>query len=98
MKLNNIIINPVITEASLALQESGKYTFFVNRDANKDQIFLAFEEMFGIKPLAINTLITKGKVKTNWKNRKTYRKTDKKKAIISIPKDKKIELLNLKTK
>jgi large subunit ribosomal protein L23 len=98
MKLNNIIQNPVITESTLALQELGKYTFYVDRQANKDQIVLAFEEMFGIKPLAINTLISKGKEKTNWKNRKTYRKTDKKKAIISIPKDKKIELLNLKTK
>jgi len=98
MKLNNIILNPVITENSIALQEAGKYTFYVDKQANKDQITLAFTEMFGIKPLAINTLITKGKKKSNWKNHKTYRKIDKKKAIISIPKDKKIELLNIKTK
>jgi len=94
-----INLKPIITEKSLASQEvSSKYSFWVDTGVNKNQIAIAFQTVFGIKPLSINTVITKGKLKTDWKNRKPIQKSDKKKAIITLPKGTKIELLKLKTK
>ena len=93
-----ILNKPVITEKTLADQVNGRYVFYVDIKANKHQIALAFEETFGIKPISVNTLKLKGKMKTDWKKRLPIRKSDRKKAIITIPKDKKIESLSIKTK
>jgi large subunit ribosomal protein L23 len=98
MKSNLLILKPVFTEKTLSQQEQGKHVFWVKRDATKGQIEASFEAVFGIKPLSINTVLVKGKTKTDWKKRLPIKKSDLKKAIITIDKDKKIELLKLNTK
>jgi len=98
MKTNLIILKPVFTEKTLIEQEKGKYTFSVKRNATKGQIGYAFETVFGIKPLNINTVIHKGKTKTDWKKRLPIKKSDVKKAIVTVDKNSKIELLNINTK
>lgn len=90
-----IIIAPIVTEKSLINQEKGIYSFWVNVAANKNQIASAFQSVFGVKPLSVNTSNLKGKIKTDWKNRTPIKKSDRKKAIITLEKDQKIELLNI---
>ncbi len=90
-----ILKRPIITESAYAGESSGKYYFWVDPVATKTQIKSAFEKIFGIKPIAINTSITHGRVKTNWKNRRTTSKSDRKKAIISVPKGSKLDILSL---
>lgn len=92
----DIIFKPLVTEKSLALQTVGKYSFWVDKTASKNQIVTSFKTVFGIKPLTVRTIIIKGKSKTEWKHRKTSYKSDLKKVIISIPKDKKIDILTIK--
>ena len=61
---SEIIIAPVITEKSQVLASNGKtYVFKVSKDANKTQIKLAIEELFGVKVKSVNTLNTKSKDK-----------------------------------
>lgn len=98
ISVNKIILGPIVTEKSLQLQDSGKYSFWVSRNSSKNQIAVAFKESFGLDPLNINTSTLKGKIKTDWKKRMPITKSDRKKAIISVKKDQKIELLNLSTK
>jgi large subunit ribosomal protein L23 len=98
MKTNLIVLKPAFTEKTLVQQEKGKYTFLVKKDATKGQIQSSFKTVFGIKPLSINTVLVKGKTKTDWKKRLPIKKPDLKKAIITVDKDTKIELLNIKTK
>lgn len=94
-----INLTPIITEKSLALREiESKYSFWVDVKANKNQIAVSFQTVFGIKPLRINTVLLKGKIKNDRKTRKTINKSDRKKAVITVPKGTKIELLKLKTK
>ena len=79
---SDIIISPVITEKSTILQESGKYTFKVAKDANKDSIKKAVEEIFEVKVFSVNIILKKGKPKTFGSNRiitPSY-----KKAIVSL--------------
>jgi large subunit ribosomal protein L23 len=94
----HIILKPIITEKALIEQSKGKYSFWVGKKSNKNQIEQAFEMVFGVKPLAVNTIIIKGKMKTDWKKRKPIKKSDQKKAIITVAKDQKIELLTINNK
>jgi large subunit ribosomal protein L23 len=98
MQSNLIVLKPVFTEKTLSQQEQGKHAFWVKREATKGQIEASFEAVFGIKPLNINTILVKGKTKTDWKKRLPIKKSDLKKAIITIDKNKKIELLKINTK
>ncbi|MBU1130121.1 50S ribosomal protein L23 [Patescibacteria group bacterium] len=95
---DKIILKPINTEKSLIDRSKDKYHFWVATKATKRQIFQAFLLLFSISPIKINTLKLKGKTKTNWKNRKTYTKTNRKKAIITLEKGKSLDLFSSKDK
>lgn len=59
----DIILRPVITEASMMMTENKKYVFRVHPDANKPQIADAIEKLFGVKVKSVNTMSMKGKAK-----------------------------------
>lgn len=59
----DVIVKPIVTEKSMMGMESGRYTFRVLPDANKTEIKIAIEEVFGVKVDKINTMNVKGKVK-----------------------------------
>ena len=64
MKLaQDIIIKPIITEASMDMIAEKKYTFKVAEDATKPEIAKAVEEMFGVKVAVVNTINMKKKPK-----------------------------------
>ena len=60
---HDIIIRPVITERSTIESSKGKYTFVVDKNANKVQIRQAVEELFSVKVLKVNTVNYDGKMK-----------------------------------
>jgi large subunit ribosomal protein L23 len=60
----DVIIAPVITEKATAVSESNQVVFKVRRDATKPEIKAAIEQLFGVKVLAVNTILRKGKTKT----------------------------------
>ncbi len=59
----DIILKPVISEKSMDLTASKKYTFKVAKDATKPEIAKAVEELFGVKVAAVNTVTMKRKPK-----------------------------------
>ena len=59
----DVIRKPVITEKATMTSENGAVVFEVAMDSNKPQIKEAVEALFGVKVKAVNTTITKGKVK-----------------------------------
>lgn len=60
----DIILKPVITEASMSGIADRKYTFKVAKDANKIEIAAAVEALFaGTKVAKVNTMNCKGKAK-----------------------------------
>ncbi len=57
-----VLIKPLITEKSETLSENlNKYTFVVNRKANKVEIKKAVEEMYNVTVESVNTSIMPGK-------------------------------------
>ncbi len=59
----DIIIRPIITEASMAGLADKKYTFQVAKDANKIEIGNAVEKLFGVKVAKVNTINCRGRYK-----------------------------------
>ena len=53
---HDIILKPVITEASMQGIANKKYTFKVAKDANKIEIAKAVAELFGVKVAKVNTI------------------------------------------
>ena len=59
----DVIRKPIITEKTTMASENGAVVFEVAMDAAKPQIKEAVEALFGVKVKAVNTSISKGKVK-----------------------------------
>ena len=78
----SVIVRPIVTEKSTALQESGRYVFEVDRMATKLEIKEAVEDSFEVKVASVNTMVVKGKRK-RFGPRFTLGKTWKK-AIVSL--------------
>jgi large subunit ribosomal protein L23 len=78
----DVIRKPVVTEKATMASESGAVVFEVAIDANKPQIKEAVENLFGVKVKAVNTSITKGKVK-KFRGQPGRRK-DVKKAYVTL--------------
>ena len=78
----DVILKPVITEKSMDDAAERKYTFKVDPDANKTEVKLALEEIFGIEIAKVNIMNVKGKVKRM--GRTVGRTPDSKKAIVTL--------------
>ncbi len=59
----DIVLAPVITEASMEAIRQKKYTFRVLKTVNKIEIAKAVEELFGVKVEKVNTLNVRGRNK-----------------------------------
>jgi large subunit ribosomal protein L23 len=78
----DVIVSPAITEKSTMASEQNQVVFNVARKASKPEIKAAVEALFGVKVMAVNTLLRKGKTK---RFRGTVgRQSDVKKAIVTL--------------
>ena len=86
----DVIIKPVISEKSMDDAAEKKYTFKVAKDANKTQVKLAVEEIFGVEVKKVNIMNVNGKVKRM--GRYVGKTASSKKAIVTLTdKSKEIE-------
>ena len=86
----DILLAPVISEKSYGLLDENKYTFLVRTDANKTQIKIAVEQVFGVKVIGVNTLNRHGKVR---RTRVGFgRRPDTKRAVVSVADGQRIDI------
>ena len=86
----DVIIKPVISERSMDLAQQKKYTFKVAKDANKTQVKLAVEEIFGVEVKKVNIMNVNGNKKRM--GRYVGMTASSKKAIVTLTdKSKEIE-------
>ncbi|HBQ86955.1 MAG TPA: 50S ribosomal protein L23 [Syntrophomonas sp.] len=86
----DVVIKPVVTEKSMDLLADNKYTFIVDKKANKTEIKNAIEHIFEVKVDRVNTLNLKSKPKRL--GRFEGRTPSRKKAIITLKPGHKIRL------
>ncbi len=85
-----VIKRPIISEKSTALAEvAGKYVFEVDASANKQEIRDAVQQLFKVNVREVRTMIMHGKVKRL--ARSTVKRTNWKKAIVSLAEGQKID-------
>ena len=99
-EVNPVIIRPILSEKGTMLSESqNKYVFQVEKRSNKLEIAKAIEEKFKVKIKKVATLNFKGKnknmtIKSNGHVLRTNgNRSSWKKAIVSLEKGSKIDLL-----
>ncbi|MFC6086634.1 50S ribosomal protein L23 [Sphaerisporangium aureirubrum] len=87
----DIIIKPVVSEKSYGLiDENNKYTFLVRKTANKTQVKIAIEQIFGVKVTGVNTINRQGKRK---RTRFGYgQRPSTKRAIVSLAEGDRIDI------
>ena len=89
-KYLDVIKAPVVTEKSANMEQNGEYAFYVDPKANKTEIKLAIEKIFGVKVENIRT------INVHPKKRRVGRYTGltnrKKKAIVKLAQGQTIEL------
>ena len=86
----DVILRPVVSEKSYNLLDDGKYTFVVAPDANKTEIKIAIEAIFGVKVVSVNTLNRQGKRRRTRYG--TGKLADTKRAIITVAEGQSIDI------
>ncbi len=88
----DVIIRPVVSEKSYALLDTGVYTFVVRPEANKTEIRQAVESVFNVRVANVNTLNRKGKRKRNRRQATFGKRSDTKRAIVTLVAGDRIDL------
>ena len=78
----DILLAPVVSEKSYGLLDEGAYTFLVDPRANKTEIRIAVERVFGVKVKSVNTLNRKGKTRRTRFG--TGKRKDTKRAVVTL--------------
>jgi len=86
----DIVLAPHITEKSTMLSEANAVVFKVAPSASKPEIKAAIETLFNVKVTNVNTIVSKGKTK-RWKGT-PYRRSDVKKAIVTLAEGQSIDI------
>jgi large subunit ribosomal protein L23 len=93
MDIRNIIKKPLVTEkASIMKEKDNKYTFMVDKNANKFQIKQAVETLFKVKVESVHTSNYLGKEKRMGMH--SGYKSDWKKAIVKLGKGQEIQMVD----
>lgn len=89
---HQVLIKPMVSEKSIILMEDNKYSFLVDKHANKIEIKHAVESMFDVRVLEVTTRNIKGKIRTMGRYR--GKRPDTKRAIVKLAEGNKIELFS----
>lgn len=87
----SIIKAPVVTEKSTRNSVFRKYTFWVDKVANKVQIKWAIEKIYKVKVTKISALIVKGKMK-KLRSNQAGKTSSWKKAIVTLKEGSEIKI------
>ena len=87
MESRDVILRPVITEASMADMDDKRYTFDVDTRATKTQVRSAVEDIFDVKVAKVNIMNVKGKKKRMGRYEGYTKK--RRKAIVTLTSDSK---------
>lgn len=86
----DVLLAPVVSEKSYGLLDENKYTFLVHPDANKTEIKIAVEKVFGVKVTSVNTINRQGKLKRTRFG--LGKRKDTKRAIVSVASGDRIDI------
>jgi large subunit ribosomal protein L23 len=95
MKASDILIKPVLSEKANKLSEKqNRYSFIVDKKANKLEIKKAVEQFYGVQVSEVNTMVVASKVKSKYTKAGfiSGRKPSRKKAVVTVAEGETIDL------
>ena len=95
MKMSDILIKPVLSEkANKQSEKMNRYSFIVDKKANKLEIKKAVESFYGVQVDEVNTIFVPSKAKAKYTKAGFIvgRKPSKKNAIVTVAKGETIDL------
>jgi len=95
MKLADVLIKPILSEkANKQSEKMNRYSFVVDRKANKLEIKKAVELFYGVQVEEVNTMVMPSKLKARYTKSGFLvgRKPAKKKAVVTVAQGESIEL------
>lgn len=87
---HDVLVAPVVSEKSYGLIDQNKYTFLVDPGANKTEIKIAVEKVFGVKVVAVNTINRAGKTRRTRTG--LGKRPDTKRAIVTVADGERIDI------
>jgi len=84
MKINDIIISPILTEKATKLANSKVYSFIVNQKATKGSVKEALESLYKVKTASIRIISRKGKIKRVGRKSIAKQMPDRKIALVEV--------------
>jgi len=79
-----IIVQPIVSEKATTQEMQGKYVFAVKASATKEDVKNAVEQLYGVRPKKVRTMMFEGKRVRFGQTR--GKRSDWKKAIVVLPK------------
>ena len=95
MKPSDVLIKPILSEKANKLSEKqNRYTFVVDKKANKLEIKKAVEQFYGVQVSEVNTIVVPSKAKSRYTKAGfiSGRKPSKKKAIVTVAEGETIDI------
>lgn len=89
----NILKNALISEKSFTKTAESKFTFIVTKSATKETVAATVKDLFGVDVISVNIANMIGKVKRSKKG--LGRRSDLKKATVTLKKGQKIDLFEI---
>ena len=91
MKLNEVIIKPVLTEKATQKANNKVYTFEINPQANKTKVKEVIEKLFKVKVESVRIINRQGKMRRSGRKMIQKKMANRKIALIGV-KEGKIEI------
>jgi large subunit ribosomal protein L23 len=95
MNASDVLVKPVLSEkANMQAEKTNRYTFVVNRKANKLEIKKAVEAFYGVQVQEVRTMVVPSKLKAKYTKAGFIvgRKPAKKKAIVTVAEGETIDI------
>ncbi len=87
----DILRRPIISEKAVKLSEGNAVAFEIAANATKEDVARAVQVIYNVKPVKVNVVVAKGKVK-QFRGRSSGTQRTVKKAYVTLPADAKLDL------
>lgn len=95
MKLTDVLIKPLLSEKANKMSEKmNRYSFWVDKKANKLEIKRAVEQFYGVQVTEVNTSVMPSKLKSRYTKSGFIvgRKPSRKKAVVTVAEGETLDL------
>lgn len=84
MKIENVIIKPLLTEKATQAATLKVYTFEVAKRASKHQVAEVLKSLYGVKVKNVRMLVRKGKTRRVGRKMTTKKMPERKIAVVTV--------------